>query len=850
MGTSPGAATFAQRLTSSLVNLLWLGMRRGGVIKIGAQQITSIKGIRRLEMLAFSSGAFALMSWRWLVKMIKKKRLTEAIAISGGAGILLSGLYALSLNVSDWAPCLAAPPKSLAGPVTVKHSPASSETAAPLAHQVPAEIMQLWQSPSPAYAAATGKIGLENRDFSINKLRGFFQNNPGNKTERLAASYALGRLLAHSQFGADQNEAMTLFAQSQSMPLLHIASLWHTAEILTVQGDEKKIREFVERILRDPAAKPDAQARALYELAQSFMREQDTIHAKELFLTLRQKHLGTEYATAANYYLGQMALTDAGAGADPKQAMTYFSDYLKDSVNGRFSAEVADKLLAFGSKGALLTAADLERIGLVYYRKGDYAKALDAFEKSGTTNNQFRKAQCQAKLHRKAESIAALLLAIKQSPESTYYDDFADVVTGPLSRAETAQVWKQILALKPVKLDHALWNIAVRSTDQEARPLFRRLVDQYPTSEHAPEAMWWMFWHNLKNIYPGGIAKNKAMAIELANSAENTAKVYHTHRSAARFLFWAGKIHEHLGDHARARGLYQQAFARYPANYYGHRAQARLAFLNAPADKRRDRGWSTTADRPNSTTNWNWPEPPALFDIEKIARFAGPEVALLAAARQMDECQQALNAAAGKEGASLHDDMAGFRSWLLLNQGLIMEGIRAAGKDLDGKPSRSPLWQIDYPWAYAARIKEQGQLRKVDPYLIHALIREESRYFPRALSRSQAMGLMQLLPATAIGVAKRISVPIVEKDDIFIPDNNIKLGTAYLEYTLKRFNGNAMLAVASYNGGPNAVKSWVDRFHAAGGSDWDYFVEEIPYRETRDYVRKVFGSYFVYENLY
>lgn len=194
--------------------------------------------------------------------------------------------------------------------------------------------------------------------------------------------------------------------------------------------------------------------------------------------------------------------------------------------------------------------------------------------------------------------------------------------------------------------------------------------------------------------------------------------------------------------------------------------------------------------------------------------------------------------------------MIGFRSWLYLSQGLIMEGIRAAGKDLEGKPNHAPLWQITYPWAYAARIKEQGQLRKVDPYLIHALIREESRYFPKALSRSQAIGLMQLLPGTAFGVGKRIGVPLSSKEDVFIPDNNIKLGTAYLEYTLKRFNGNAMLAVASYNGGPNAVKSWVDKFNAAGGKDWDYFVEEIPFRETRDYVRKVFGSYFVYETLY
>jgi hypothetical protein len=69
---------------------------------------------------------------------------------------------------------------------------------------------------------------------------------------------------------------------------------------------------------------------------------------------------------------------------------------------------------------------------------------------------------------------------------------------------------------------------------------------------------------------------------------------------------------------------------------------------------------------------------------------------------------------------SNREDMIGLRSWLYLSQGMIMEGIRAAGKDLEGKPNHAPLWQITYPWAYAARIKEQGQLRKVDPYLIHA----------------------------------------------------------------------------------------------------------------------------------
>ncbi len=804
---------------------------------------------------------------------------------------LLAGTIALGANLAEWLNCQAAPPIKVKG----TSGQANNNQA------IPAEISRLWQAPSPQFAAAVANLGSDPKDVSIANLKRFLEGQNilnSSNTERLVASYALARLLAKSSSGADQNDAVALFTQAQALPLLHIDSLWHASEILTSQGDNKKTRDFIEKILRDPAAAPSDQARALYEMAQSLLREPSSDNnqkAKDLLLTIKQKYPATEYGTACNYYLGQLALGNSGNNSSSSannttsvvgseavfgsstgsssnaagnygsmsngaigapgsvaeaEALAYFSDYLKGSVNGRFSSDVADKLMAMNTRGAALTPADLDRIGLVYYRKNNYSKALDAFNRSGTSNNQYRKAQCLAKLHRKPESVAALLAAIRQAPEAAYYDDFADVVTGPLSRTETADVWKQILAIKPIKLDHALWNIAVRASDTDATPLFQRLIKEYPTSEHAPEAMWWMFWHRTKVIYPAGLAKNKLQAEALASMAENAALRYPTHRSAARFLFWAGKIHEHLGDHNKAKALYQQSHNLYPSNYYAFRSLARLAYLNAPADKRRDRGWSTNAQR-NCLDNWSWPQPPTLFSFERVARFAGPKVALLAAARQLDECQTAL-AEAPEANTNTREDIIGLRSWLYLSQGMIMEGIRAAGKDLEGKPNHAPLWQITYPWAYAARIKEQGQLRKVDPYLIHALIREESRYFPKALSRSQALGLMQLLPATAAGVGKRIGVPALNREDVFNPDNNIKLGTAYLEYTLKRFNGNAMLAVASYNGGPNAVKSWVDRFNAsgAGGKDWDYFVEEIPFRETRDYVRKVFGSYFVYETLY
>ncbi len=97
---------------------------------------------------------------------------------------------------------------------------------------------------------------------------------------------------------------------------------------------------------------------------------------------------------------------------------------------------------------------------------------------------------------------------------------------------------------------------------------------------------------------------------------------------------------------------------------------------------------------------------------------------------------------------------------------------------------------------------------------------------------------MQLLPGTAYGVAKRLGVAVGSQDDFFKPDINIKLGTDYLAYVLGRYNGSALFAVASYNGGPNAVKNWLRAHEETGTGDLDYFVENIPVRETRDYVAK------------
>jgi soluble lytic murein transglycosylase len=122
-------------------------------------------------------------------------------------------------------------------------------------------------------------------------------------------------------------------------------------------------------------------------------------------------------------------------------------------------------------------------------------------------------------------------------------------------------------------------------------------------------------------------------------------------------------------------------------------------------------------------------------------------------------------------------------------------------------------------------------------------MRQESRFMPKIVSSAEAVGLMQVIPETSAMMAQKLGMKQYKMDQ---PADNIKIGTAYLDLTHNEFNQNSMLAVASYNAGPNAVAGWLNR----DIKDPDAFVEAIPYPETEGYVRSVFGNYWNYLRLY
>lgn len=151
-----------------------------------------------------------------------------------------------------------------------------------------------------------------------------------------------------------------------------------------------------------------------------------------------------------------------------------------------------------------------------------------------------------------------------------------------------------------------------------------------------------------------------------------------------------------------------------------------------------------------------------------------------------------------------------------------------------------------YPLNYDDLICYESRKNGLDPYLVAALLRVESNFNPEAVSPKGAMGLMQLMPETAQWVAKQAGFEY-HPDKLFDPGYNIKLGTWYLSDLLHEFNGNVWLALAAYNGGRGNVKQWVATGRWLGDVET---VDEIPFAETRRFVRKIKIIWLVYKNLY
>jgi soluble lytic murein transglycosylase len=157
------------------------------------------------------------------------------------------------------------------------------------------------------------------------------------------------------------------------------------------------------------------------------------------------------------------------------------------------------------------------------------------------------------------------------------------------------------------------------------------------------------------------------------------------------------------------------------------------------------------------------------------------------------------------------------------------------------------LLRIVYPFPFRSMIEPEAQRLELDPYLVAGLIRQESAFSPTVTSSAGAIGLMQVMPETGGMLAGDVGLRDYDPELLRQPDVNVHLGTRYLSTMLERYDGVLPLVLSAYNAGPTRAARWRSLPEAR---DPELFIERVPYRETRDYIRHVLTNRAIYRALY
>ncbi|MBI3329770.1 MAG: tetratricopeptide repeat protein [Nitrospinae bacterium] len=371
-----------------------------------------------------------------------------------------------------------------------------------------------------------------------------------------------------------------------------------------------------------------------------------------------------------------------------------------------------------------------------------------------------------------------------------------------------------------------------RGRDQEAMQVFQQVAQRGHRSEFADDAWWYLGWIRY------GLGQYQ-------RAAQTWGKLLNTFPASTLgpdALYWQGRALERLGRRGEARSRYERLQASSRQTYYGYLAAARLTGLSPwPWEARMLGRQGEAVGRAPSV-----PDPFPLVSSDAHA-LRGAE---LWAMRLFGEAGEELQAAPVDGAQALRFEWlaaqafhwAGehHRSRTILRRHVGTAWPRGIG------PSAGEMREMTYPLSALQRL-EDSVLDGLDPRFVGALIVAESDWNPRAFSGVGARGLMQLMPDTGRRLAQDLGISLTSEDQLFNPSLNLRLGIAYVRALLQRFDRQLPLAIASYNAGEQEVGKW---WAKRGDRDVEEFIANIPFRETRRYVQRVFVYYATYQTIY
>ncbi|WYL95772.1 MAG: transglycosylase SLT domain-containing protein [Gloeotrichia echinulata IR180] len=482
-----------------------------------------------------------------------------------------------------------------------------------------------------------------------------------------------------------------------------------------------------------------------------------------------------------------------------------------------------------------LKPEDWELIGAAYWTNNQFDKAAIAYAKAPQTPESLyrigRGLQIRGKEREKA--IASYQQLVKQFPDAT------ETGTALLRLAEMAKSRKdaipyldQVITKFPELGSRAIVakakSLEALKENKSANAAWQLLLSKYGNSDAAAEYRW-------KNALDKAKAKDYIGAWQ---SAEPIPTNNPNSILAPRAGFWVAKWATILGKQQEAQEAYEYVISKFPYSYYAWRSASILG-LNV--------GNFNTVRQMN----------PEVVPPQRPVPTAGSQTfkELYLLGQDRDAWLQWETEFQNKTQPTVAEQFTEGLMRLVNGENLI--GIDKISKledretpaekaEYEALSKQITYWQARYPFPYLPEIKQWSAQRQLNPLLVTALMRQESRFEPKAKSIVGATGLMQVMPDTAKWIAPQIKVDF-KKINLENPNDNVMLGTWYLDHTHQQYNNNTLLAIASYNAGPGNVSKWLQTITT---KDPDEFVEQIPFDETKNYVRQVLGNYWNYLRLY
>lgn len=599
-------------------------------------------------------------------------------------------------------------------------------------------------------------------------------------------------------------EARQVFASvSERSPQGYLgeAAPLREAETADAVGDVKSALRVYEKLAGMKTARPDDIWMRMAKAAEALEdRERAGRAWMELLYGYPLSELAKEAAKQVPKYTG---LASVGSLASRRDRELARAERLFQA--GRYT----DARAIFASLRPLAKGDDAALVGLRMaecdYHLRRYRAARDQ------TNSYLNRAPYQA------EALYYNLSAIRRLGATTTYVKLAR----QLAQKYPSSPWAERA------LDDLATYYIVADEDAEAEKVFHQVLKLFPEGRHAERAAWRAGWW----------AFRRGSYKEAVRLFEETAARFPTSDYRPAYLYWSARAYEKAGELEASAGRYGLATTDYMNTYYGRLSVNRLKTeaVAAAAARLADADGGEGGSRPPLETPEHPPTAPLIRMLLSLELY-GPALDELQHAERNWGSTRATQATI----AYIYNRTGDLRRAINLMKRAYPQYMADGGQDLPVE-----ILKVIFPLAYWTEIRKYAAAHSLDPYLLAALICQESTFQADIRSAANAYGLMQIIPATGRRLARQLGIRFTTSI-LTRPDTNLRLGTFYLASLLEQF-GNVHLALAGYNAGEHRVRAWLAERPPL---EQDEFIDDIPFPETQNYIKRILGTTEDYRRLY